>query len=163
LLNLAPNDVGAGADTPAAWSAGLAFLVVPLTSREALQRARIDTSVWRRVAAETWAPHIYLCHRDQAAASPLLHARMFAPAMGIVEDPATGAAACAVAGYLASLSASESGTTTWKIEQGVEMGPAERTLGRHRHACRRDRGRTPRRHGGPHWPRLLHAVSVSID
>ncbi len=126
LLNLAPEDVGTGADTPAAWSAGLAFLVVPLTSREALQRARIDTSVWKRVAAETWAPHIYLCHRDQAAASPLLRARMFAPAMGIVEDPATGAAACAVAGYLASLSASGSGTTTWKIEQGVEMGrPSE--------------------------------------
>ncbi|HEX5215009.1 MAG TPA: PhzF family phenazine biosynthesis protein [Vicinamibacterales bacterium] len=126
MLNLTPADLGTGTDTPAAWSAGLAFLVVPLTSREALQRARIDTSVWKRVAAETWAPHIYLCHRDEAAASPLLHARMFAPAMGIVEDPATGAAACAVAGYLASLGPGISGTTTWKIEQGAEMGrPSE--------------------------------------
>ena len=35
-------------------------------------------------------------------------------------------AACAVAGYLASLAAAVSGTTTWKIEQGVEMGrPSE--------------------------------------
>ena len=47
---------------------------------------------------------------------------MFAPAMGIAEDPATGAAAAALAGYLARRQASASGAFRWVVEQGFEMG-----------------------------------------
>jgi trans-2,3-dihydro-3-hydroxyanthranilate isomerase len=51
---------------------------------------------------------------------------MFAPAMGIDEDPATGAAATALAGYLAPLETEQSGTVRWSVDQGVEMGRPSR-------------------------------------
>ncbi|HMN59818.1 MAG TPA: PhzF family phenazine biosynthesis protein, partial [Anaerolinea sp.] len=51
-----------------------------------------------------------------------LRARMFPPAKGILEDPATGAAATAFAGYLARYAAQREGTLRWVVEQGFEMG-----------------------------------------
>ncbi len=51
---------------------------------------------------------------------------MFAPAMGIDEDPATGAATTALAGYLAPLGTEPSGTVNWLVDQGVEMGRPSR-------------------------------------
>jgi trans-2,3-dihydro-3-hydroxyanthranilate isomerase len=50
-----------------------------------------------------------------------LHARMFAPAMGIAEDPATGSAVAALAGVLAA-SGLRDGRHEFDIEQGHEMG-----------------------------------------
>jgi trans-2,3-dihydro-3-hydroxyanthranilate isomerase len=51
---------------------------------------------------------------------------MFAPDLGIVEDPATGSAAATLAGYLAIASAehrgTRDGTLAWRVDQGVEMG-----------------------------------------
>jgi trans-2,3-dihydro-3-hydroxyanthranilate isomerase len=47
---------------------------------------------------------------------------MFAPEFGIAEDPATGSAAAAFAGYLARRSGHKEGTLRWTIEQGFEMG-----------------------------------------
>ena len=47
---------------------------------------------------------------------------MFGPGLGIVEDPATGSAAAAIAGYLAARDSTREGTLRWRIEQGFEMG-----------------------------------------
>ena len=47
---------------------------------------------------------------------------MFAPSMGIVEDPATGSAAAAFAGYLAKHGRYADGEHQVRIEQGYEMG-----------------------------------------
>jgi trans-2,3-dihydro-3-hydroxyanthranilate isomerase len=41
--------------------------------------------------------------------------------MGVIEDPATGAAASALAGYLCELEGRD-GSFRWQIEQGFEMG-----------------------------------------
>ena len=57
--------------------------------------------------------------------------RMFAPAAGVPEDPATGGAACAFAGSLVAHVARFGGTGTHevRIRQGVEMGrPSELAL-----------------------------------
>ena len=51
-----------------------------------------------------------------------LRARMFAPLDGVPEDPATGSASCALAGLLGHHEAAASGTFSWRIAQGVEMG-----------------------------------------
>ncbi len=51
-----------------------------------------------------------------------LRASMFAPGMGIEEDPATGAAATALAGYLGVRDGISDGALQWKVEQGFEMG-----------------------------------------
>jgi trans-2,3-dihydro-3-hydroxyanthranilate isomerase len=49
---------------------------------------------------------------------------MFAPHLGIDEDPATGSAATAFAGLLAG--AEPDGEASWTIEQGVEIGRPSR-------------------------------------
>jgi trans-2,3-dihydro-3-hydroxyanthranilate isomerase len=48
------------------------------------------------------------------------HARMFAPGMGIPEDPATGSAVAALAGIVAQRRMD--GEHDLRIEQGYEMG-----------------------------------------
>jgi trans-2,3-dihydro-3-hydroxyanthranilate isomerase len=47
---------------------------------------------------------------------------MFAPSLGIREDPATGSAAAALAGYLGIRDQRPDGTLHWVVEQGFEMG-----------------------------------------
>ena len=47
---------------------------------------------------------------------------MFAPLLGVPEDPATGSAAAAFAGMLAANGALESGSHEIVIAQGYEMG-----------------------------------------
>jgi trans-2,3-dihydro-3-hydroxyanthranilate isomerase len=57
---------------------------------------------------------------ETAEAGHHFHARMFAPGMGVPEDPATGSAAAAFAGVLARRLSDGSHAIT--IEQGYEMG-----------------------------------------
>jgi trans-2,3-dihydro-3-hydroxyanthranilate isomerase len=50
------------------------------------------------------------------------HARMFAPAEGMAEDPATGAAVAALSGAIHGFDGLREGNHALVIEQGVEMG-----------------------------------------
>jgi trans-2,3-dihydro-3-hydroxyanthranilate isomerase len=103
---------------PAVASAGVGFTVIPLRDVATLSRARLDLAAWERVLAHTDAPGVYPI--VPAAPGGTVRVRMFAPAMGIPEDPATGAAAAGLAGYLAR--DAQQGTPRWTVEQGVEMG-----------------------------------------
>ncbi len=107
---------------PEAVSCGVPFLFVPLRNRNALRRATIRIDRWREILSRTWAPQVFLFSFDPEGAGSHVRARMFAPELGLVEDPATGAAAVALAGYLASREAVPAGTLAWVIEQGFEMG-----------------------------------------
>ena len=51
-----------------------------------------------------------------------IHARMFAPGLSVPEDPATGSAAAALAGYLGPRDMRRDGLLSWRVEQGFEMG-----------------------------------------
>ena len=53
-------------------------------------------------------------------------ARCFAPGVSVPEDPATGSANACFAGYLASKNMIASGTLSWTVDQGVEMGRPSR-------------------------------------
>jgi trans-2,3-dihydro-3-hydroxyanthranilate isomerase len=51
------------------------------------------------------------------------HARMFAPGLGVIEDPATGSSALAFGVYLvASGLVPSSGETAYRVDQGAELG-----------------------------------------
>jgi trans-2,3-dihydro-3-hydroxyanthranilate isomerase len=75
------------------------FLFIPLQSRAALQKARVHRERWEWKLSAYWAPHLYVVAFDPELPGSGLRARMFAPAMEITEDPATGAAATALGGY----------------------------------------------------------------
>jgi trans-2,3-dihydro-3-hydroxyanthranilate isomerase len=119
VLGLVTEDILEN-DTDAAriYSAGVPFVFIPLRDREALARAQVDVSQWRTSLRGTEAEDLYVfC--DEPTGEPNIRARMFAPAMGIAEDPATGGAAAALAGYLWERSRAGG---RWTIAQGVEMG-----------------------------------------
>ncbi|WP_195210318.1 PhzF family phenazine biosynthesis protein [Actinomarinicola tropica] len=102
------------------WSAGVPFVVVPVRDLDALASARPLDGTHGEIYAVTPI--------GDPEGAVRWRARMFAPGFGIPEDPATGAAAAAFAGYLAEVAdgAGSSPQRRWTIEQGVEMGRPSR-------------------------------------
>ncbi|HEU4722428.1 MAG TPA: PhzF family phenazine biosynthesis protein [Gemmatimonadaceae bacterium] len=121
VLGLEPADLLDGDWSPRAWTCGVPYLFVPVRDRAAVARSRVDTEAWERTLAGTWAPEIFVFAREGERAGSDLHGRMYAPVFGIAEDPATGSAAAALAGYLARRDARRDGTLRWRLEQGFEM------------------------------------------
>jgi trans-2,3-dihydro-3-hydroxyanthranilate isomerase len=115
-LGLAPADMGER--RPARWSAGLPFTFVPVTGLAAIAHCRPDLA--RFDAAFGVNSGAYVFCSETVEPGHAFHARMFAPAVGIHEDPATGSAAAAFAGLLAP--DLPDGTHAIAIEQGYEMG-----------------------------------------
>ena len=110
-------DLSEVVDSPAVVSCGSPFLVVPLRSAQALSSCRLSLDRWRELCEPTpELRDVYVIHDGGGRIS----ARMFAPAHGIAEDPATGSAAVALSGLLAR--GRLDGTHTWVIDQGVDMG-----------------------------------------
>ena len=135
-LSLRPDDIGIDGLSPRGVSCGVPYLFVPLRDEAALARAHINLSAWERTLAEWWAPAVFPLVQVRGRHGVDIRARMFAPGIGIAEDPATGSAAAALAGYLTS-DTSGDGTVRWVIEQGVEMGRPSRI----HVACERTGGR----------------------
>ena len=121
-LSLDISDLLLGDDRPVAVSCGVPFLVVPLRSLEALGRARLDRETWESSLQDTWAPNLYAFVYGAETGGADMRARVFAPALGVEEDPATGAGAASLAGYLCSLDTKGQGSRFWTVEQGFEMG-----------------------------------------
>jgi trans-2,3-dihydro-3-hydroxyanthranilate isomerase len=117
ILSLSINDLHPDYQ-PQAVSCGLPFLIVPLNSLYALSQAKVNLSLWQQKLSDYIAPHLYPCYPINQFHWQV---RMFAPALNIVEDPATGSAATAFAGYLASYESSPDGIWEWQISQGKEM------------------------------------------
>ena len=124
-LSLAPSDLVTGQGLPRVVSCGLPFLLVQLSDRAALARARLNRSVWMRQLEGTPAEHLFLFTSDGAEQGYDFQARMFAPGAGVDEDPATGSAAAALGGWLGTAAAAD-GTIACIIAQGVEMGRPSR-------------------------------------
>jgi trans-2,3-dihydro-3-hydroxyanthranilate isomerase len=100
-------------------SAGLKLLFIPLPSAAAVGRIRFRQDAWEQALGADLFP-VYVFAPTSGGAD--LHARMFAPAFGIPEDPATGSAGAALAGCLAAQDGAADGSFRWRLEQGVEMG-----------------------------------------
>lgn len=122
ILSLDTNDLLGGPSSPQAVSCGVPYLFVPLRNRDAVARARVRLERWEQVLKSYWAPEIMVFSRDPEREGSNVRARMFAPAFGIPEDPATGSACAALAGYLGAREGASDGTVRWVVEQGFEMG-----------------------------------------
>jgi len=118
-LGLAAHDIGFDGHPPSKWSAGVAFTFVPVRSIDAVRRRRVIDAKWDAAFAGTGA---YVFSRETENKDNCFHARMFAPAFGVREDPATGSAAAAFAGFCAKSLSLGDGEHRFIIEQGFEMG-----------------------------------------
>jgi trans-2,3-dihydro-3-hydroxyanthranilate isomerase len=127
-LGLAPGDIGFERHVPSRHSAGVPYDLVPVASPEILARTRPTGDAFDRTFGESNHPAAYVYTRVPGDGRRF-RARMFAPSLGIAEDPATGSAAAAFAGTLMQCEPLGTGQHDVVIEQGVEMGrPSEIAL-----------------------------------
>jgi trans-2,3-dihydro-3-hydroxyanthranilate isomerase len=122
LLGVPESDILQDADFAQFYSCGVPYLFVPLRNRSVLRDVAIDPASSRKLAATFGASQVFAFSYDPDREDSDIRARMFAQEFGIIEDPATGSAVAALAGYLAKRSWHKEGTLKWTIEQGFEMG-----------------------------------------
>lgn len=123
-LALKTTQVGFENHVPSFWSAGVPFVMIPLRDVGAAASVEFDPQRWEHLAplAEGRLAAAYLYCRGGINHTARFHARMFAPGMGLVEDPATGSAAAALSGAINFFDGLVDGHHPMLIEQGVEMG-----------------------------------------
>jgi trans-2,3-dihydro-3-hydroxyanthranilate isomerase len=118
-LGLVPSEIGFENHRPSRWTAGVEFEFVPVRDLSVLKRCKID----RRTFGKAFASGaVYLYTRETFSNENDFHARMFAPGLGIDEDPATGGAVAAFAGVVMHFDQPHGGTHRYRIEQGHIMG-----------------------------------------
>ena len=118
-LGLAASDIGFDRHRVSLYSCGTPYTFVPVSGLDAIGRATPNGSRFSDVFG---AMGTFLYTRETTYAENAVHARMFAPRLGIPEDPATGLAAAAFAGVAQEFETPEDGVHTITIEQGFEMG-----------------------------------------
>jgi len=119
-LGLIPGEIGFENHLPSIFDAGLPFVFVPVRDLDVAGKARVNAAAWQDAFGERGAAYVYC--REASERDHQFHARMFAPALGIEEDPATGGAVAALAGVIARFDQPPGGTHRYVIEQGFEMG-----------------------------------------
>ncbi len=87
-----------------------------------MKKVQLKLEHWQKLLSNYWAPHVYVFTDETELTGSNLRSRMFAPGLGVPEDPATGSAATALAGYLGSRDRQTDTILTWVVEQGFEMG-----------------------------------------
>ncbi len=120
-LSLKPGDIGFERHRPTVYSAGNGFSIVPVSGLDALANVKVDLAHWHGIRPADH-PNVFVYTRQTSNPAHHYRARMFAPDMGLGEDPATGSAVAAFAGAVMEFDAPADGQHTFVIEQGYEMG-----------------------------------------
>src|SRR5438552_14650818 len=97
---------------------GVRFCFVRLADRAAVDRAVLDRAAWSKHFGKAWSSQFYFFAGEREQ----LYVRMFAPGLGVEEDPATGSGAVAIAGVLAGRLPATDGVFTCRIYHGVALG-----------------------------------------
>jgi trans-2,3-dihydro-3-hydroxyanthranilate isomerase len=100
---------------------GVPFLYVPIQDLETIAQCRLRHDRWEVLNQGGLLNEIFMFTPQTVHETSTVHSRMFAPAMGIAEDPATGAAAGPLGAYLVKYGLAPAGTRIIN-EQGFEMG-----------------------------------------
>jgi trans-2,3-dihydro-3-hydroxyanthranilate isomerase len=124
-LDLSPQDIGSANHRPSQYDAGTPFTFVPVRDLGAIRRAQVVPLHWEE-AFRGSNGKAYLYCRETIQHNAAFHARMFAPSVGVPEDPATGSGAAAFSAVIHRFDQLPEGTSEFLIEQGIEMGrPSE--------------------------------------
>ncbi len=100
-------------------STGFPALFVPIKSLSIINEIDVNTQILDEVLGPLGIDMIYPFCRETLNPKNTVHARAFAPGLGIPEDPATGSVAGAMGAYWASLTDEEE--ISMVIEQGYAM------------------------------------------
>ena len=124
-LSLSPAAVAGTGHPVQIVSCGVPFLFVPLTTRSAVDSVTINRGVLDSLltAAKTPAHGVFVFTAQPGDARATVYSRMFAPEMGITEDPATGIASGPLGCYLVRHKIVRPEKADGMISlQGVKMG-----------------------------------------
>ena len=102
-------------------STGLPFVIVPLCSKDAVNRCKINVDAFDRLVENGRAKDIFVFCPETENPENNLHARMFARHFYIVEDPATGSANGCLAGYLVKHRYFGADRIDVRVEQGYQI------------------------------------------
>jgi trans-2,3-dihydro-3-hydroxyanthranilate isomerase len=106
-------------------SCGVPFLFVPLTTRMAVDNVVVNTSTLDTLFSETGtsANGVFVFSAQPGDAPATVYSRMFAPELGVFEDPATGAASGPLGCYLVRHKVVQPDKAESMISlQGMKMG-----------------------------------------
>jgi trans-2,3-dihydro-3-hydroxyanthranilate isomerase len=124
-LGVQPRDLAGGNLPVQVASSGVPFLYVALNSRAAVDAAALDRA---RLGAFL-RPHnleelpVFVFSPEPADDGATVYSRLFAPVLGIPEDPATGSASGPLGAYLLKYNAVSANTESRLVSlQGVRMG-----------------------------------------
>jgi trans-2,3-dihydro-3-hydroxyanthranilate isomerase len=110
-------------------STGLPVLIVPVRTLTAVRSINPDASAIISACERFGSNGIMVFTTVTVESFASVHARMFAPKIGILEDPATGSAGGALGAYLVQNGVVEVGPMTEiLIEQGYEIDRPSRIL-----------------------------------
>jgi trans-2,3-dihydro-3-hydroxyanthranilate isomerase len=111
-------------ESPVQWvSTGFPFLIVQLNSLKAVQAAEPSPNEIVKVLKGELSQEIVIFSTETVHEGSSVHARMFAPAVGVLEDPATGSAAGPLGAYVRKYNVQEKSDISEPvvIEQGFEL------------------------------------------
>lgn len=104
-------------------SSGVPFVYVPIKSLAHIRTCQIRMDVWEKHLKAQPANQLFMFTPETEYPGSSVHSRMFAPSMGIIEDPATGAASGPLGAYLLKYGLVQpEHAATILSEQGIEMG-----------------------------------------
>jgi len=83
-------------------SCGVPYLLIPLTTRSAVDGAWVDREALESLlrAAHAEAKGVFIFSSEPGGERATVYSRMFAPELGVAEDPATGSASGPLGAYL---------------------------------------------------------------
>lgn len=104
-------------------SCGVPFLYVPLRSLQAVRSIRFRLDVLDRALKDFPVHEVFVFAREVENEGSTVHSRMFAPGLGVGEDPGTGAASGPLGSYLVRYGLVPPAPTVKILsEQGIEIG-----------------------------------------
>ena len=102
-------------------STGIPFIIVPLKNLQVLKKAQVNLDKYYQFIQIAKATEILIFCPETYNSINNLSVRMFAPYLGITEDPATGSANGCLAGYLAEYNYFGEEKINIRVEQGYEI------------------------------------------
>jgi len=124
-LSLSPAAVAGTGHPVQVVSCGVPFLFVPLTTRMAVDNVVVNAGALHALFSDTKSrPHgIFVFSAEPGDARATVYSRMFAPELGITEDPATGVASGPLGCYLLKYKIVPSDKSESIVSlQGAKMG-----------------------------------------
>ncbi len=123
LLRIPTSEIEATGLSPQVSSTGLNQLMVPVNTLRTVSNLTPDLNGLADFLKQIEGDDgIYIFTRETIEREADIHARFFAPDVGVSEDPATGSAAGALGAYLASSGGLPHENGEFTIEQGIEIG-----------------------------------------